>query len=1219
MKILKIVLQNINSLKSDEPIVIDFENENFRDVGLYAITGSTGAGKTTILDAITIALYHEVPRFNQSNIKAGLVDVVSYGATDAYASVQFENKNVRYESSWNMRLASKAGKVLSKPIEEVRLKDLDSGKILAEKKKELQIEIEKILQLSYKQFLRSAMLAQGEFASFLSATGPEKSRLLEQITGEDIYKRIGESINQKQYEERKVLEAIKAKINDEDLLSQEEKEELEAEKGVLNAEISSDDKVLYKLRTISDWYDKEANLIKQKEHLQDRNKKQDEFLIQQAASFKALELHLKAEPFKVFLDPLKRIDQTILEKELELKDLNHQLAILIPKIEQNIKNEGLVKATLKDQQLEFDNWLPKLDLVTELDGKIKHENSQLIKINSDFELKTKAILELKASLQSFKNRKLVELEEKKTLEVYLNSNQSLIEVEKELTHWTVDFNQLKQLQIEQKKTERIILDKQKEIKINSRSLDDRRLESSKINFQLQELEKALAPIIDQLKTENLEVLLKEQNNLNQSIRVWDLFEQYSKEYIGYQQSIINFKEKKDVLISKVEVLKPELEHKYKTLDQLKLNLQDAERILKLEQSIKSLEAQRSQLEEGKACPLCGSESHPYVKHYQQIDLLGSEKEIKKRSQEIDHLVIEINKDEKSLTESKTSLLHIESQNKEVLDRIKVLTEQVEALNTACDLTDIESIKSKHEEFKIKHKNISDRVANLQYLLTQKDEKETKFKYINESLTKLNIEISTLDEKGKQLEQVQLDKEEMSASNTLSLITLKDSLSIRLESFGIAFPDSSDIDLFLKKLDDKIRHFNKNVKALAEVERKLSNNDIQIENIVKNLESEEKENQDNIEAKANLNEQVKELFDSRSTLLPQDLSVEQKRKRLNDSLKQVQVDFENSTKTLVLTNTEKTQKETQIQSLNKDLRTQVLEQTQLNETLNSELLNSDFDSKRMLISSLLDLEQKENIFQLKQKTDKAQDEIKTLEEQLVKDWTVLMELKQFTETQLEAKRKAENLSVEKDKKIRRVGEIDQRFEIDLKIMNRNKAVYDEISKQELVLKKWKDLMDLLGGSKEAFNIYVQRLTLYNLIGLANIHLQKLNQRYSLKMAAKYKKGEELNFKLVDHYQTDEMRYVDTSSGGEKFLISLALALGLSDLASQNVKIESLFIDEGFGTLDNHTLETVISTLETLQAQGKMIGIISHVENLKERIPTQIQLVKKSNGVSKVQFQ
>jgi len=195
-----------------------------------------------------------------------------------------------------------------------------------------------------------------------------------------------------------------------------------------------------------------------------------------------------------------------------------------------------------------------------------------------------------------------------------------------------------------------------------------------------------------------------------------------------------------------------------------------------------------------------------------------------------------------------------------------------------------------------------------------------------------------------------------------------------------------------------------------------------------------------------------------------------------------------------------------------------------------------------------------------------------------------------------------------------GGIDERFRKDNEIRDRNKDIYVKLDKQAKIHNTWKILFGLIGDSKDAFNTYVQRFTLQNLLELANIHLYSLNKRYSLKMESSYKKGEELNFNLIDHYQTSQSRLVDTSSGGEKFIISLALALGLSDLASKNVQINSLFIDEGFGTLDNNTLETVISTLETLQSQGKMIGIISHVENLKERIPTQIQITKKSNGVS-----
>ena len=233
MRILKIELQNINSLKSKTPIVIDFESDLFKDVGLYAITGSTGAGKTTILDAITIALYHNVPRFNNPTVKANLNDVVSYGANEAMVRVSFENQGKNYEAHWSMRLTTKAGKMLTNPKEEVRLKDLSTGDIIAEKKTEVKIEVERITQLNYQQFLRSAMLAQGEFAAFLSASSQEKGKLLEQITGEDIYKKIGEAINTKLFNERKTLDGIRAKINSEDLLPDEVRQELKAEQVLL--------------------------------------------------------------------------------------------------------------------------------------------------------------------------------------------------------------------------------------------------------------------------------------------------------------------------------------------------------------------------------------------------------------------------------------------------------------------------------------------------------------------------------------------------------------------------------------------------------------------------------------------------------------------------------------------------------------------------------------------------------------------------------------------------------------------------------------------------------------------------------------------------------------------------------------------------------------------------------------------------------------------------
>ena len=107
---------------------------------------------------------------------------------------------------------------------------------------------------------------------------------------------------------------------------------------------------------------------------------------------------------------------------------------------------------------------------------------------------------------------------------------------------------------------------------------------------------------------------------------------------------------------------------------------------------------------------------------------------------------------------------------------------------------------------------------------------------------------------------------------------------------------------------------------------------------------------------------------------------------------------------------------------------------------------------------------------------------------------------------------------------------------------------------------------------------------------------------------------LSLTVIDHYQSGEQRTTKNLSGGECFLVSLSLALGLSQMASKNVRIDSLFLDEGFGTLDEETLETALNTLASMQQDGKLIGVISHISQLKDRINTKISVEKSSNGRS-----
>ena len=135
-------------------------------------------------------------------------------------------------------------------------------------------------------------------------------------------------------------------------------------------------------------------------------------------------------------------------------------------------------------------------------------------------------------------------------------------------------------------------------------------------------------------------------------------------------------------------------------------------------------------------------------------------------------------------------------------------------------------------------------------------------------------------------------------------------------------------------------------------------------------------------------------------------------------------------------------------------------------------------------------------------------------------------------------------------------------------------------------------------------FAQGLTLDHLIYLANRQLVQLHGRYQLNR----KLAGDLEMEVLDMWQGDVARDTRTLSGGESFLVSLALALALSDLVSFKTSIDSLFLDEGFGTLDGETLEIALNALDSLNASGKMIGVISHVEALKERIPLQIRVAK-----------
>jgi len=316
MKILKVSIKNLNSLKGSHEI--DFSKEPFVSAGLFAITGATGSGKTTILDAITLALFGKASRYgNEANPQ----NMMTRGAGECSAEVVFEVKKDEYIAQWSLlRARGKSDGKIQPPERKLLTKQ---GKIIASQIKEVTGKIEEILGLDHERFMRSVMLAQGQFSKFLSSKPDERAQLLESLTGSEKYSKIGEMVFEEtgkieqgiQERERQIqeivllddtqIEEIKSKIAGFELDKKRMREESDANTG-LNAKIQQ----LEKAQGVAD---SEFENIKETE-AQIKSK---------ANEFKALADHSETIPFTEALTKLTGAEeayQGLQEESSQSKD-----------------------------------------------------------------------------------------------------------------------------------------------------------------------------------------------------------------------------------------------------------------------------------------------------------------------------------------------------------------------------------------------------------------------------------------------------------------------------------------------------------------------------------------------------------------------------------------------------------------------------------------------------------------------------------------------------------------------------------------------------------------------------------------------------------------------------------------------------------------------------------------------------------------------------------
>lgn len=1073
MKILELRFQNLNSLYGEW--IIDFSDPQYACNGIFAMTGPTGAGKSTILDAICLALYGATPRLGR--ITKSSNEIMSRGTGECYAEVLFQAQRGLFRCHWGQH---RARKKMDGNLADARheIVDVHTGKLIETKKSLVKGVIEKKTGMDFERFTRSMLLAQGGFDTFLKAGVEEKSKILEQITGTEIYTEISRRTHERERSERDKLNILLAETSNITILDPgQEKEARDELKTQQKQETALASKVS-KIREAITWLTAIADLKKEIVILSEESAKLTTRFEQFRPDRERLQWALKVAELDgdyATLSTLRKVQQ---EDRITLRSFEKDL----PRLESSVVQKKVSCTRAEELTVQAKKKLkgmaPLLQKVRSLDQQIADQK----KVVDSGEADCKNDLEQIDIVHKLKSKELIKRDKvDKDLEIvteYLETHSRDV--------WLVSGF----AGIEQQFT--YFISVQKELSLLSKT-------EKKARGRL----KAAVTLL--------------KNSANQ-------LSSWKQKVKSTEEALAQGKEKLALLLDN------RLLREYRTEKEVLL------REMAFLSRIRELEDYRSKLEDGSPCPLCGSEQHPYAEGN-----IPEQDDIEQKIEQLSDLIRNAEGEESNIKRLRkarqTALASLHDSEK---DEAKAGNEKKAVQKILADIhNDIKnkeirfaelksSIISKLQPLGIQDVSDVDMVSllmSLQKRLTYWQARVKQKEDLEKQRAGLASEIQRLcavaETQQKALTQKQLVLE----------MTTKESSEISLKRqklFGSKIPDTEETRL--NQVVSKAEREEKQTRSICDAARQeLHSAKSNIVSLIKRIEGR------NVELK-----ELEAMFIS----------------RLGAAGVSDELQFRKS-------------------HLSVSDREKLNAQAKALDGKQTELLVTQKDREKRLARELarkLTESNREELVPIHQETEES--------------------LNQLRETVAGLTHKlAENSSAKE----------------------RIKEKQLSVELQQKECRRWEKLHNLIGSADgKKYRNFAQGLTFELMVAHANKQLTKMTDRYLLIRD----KLQPLELNVIDNYQAGEVRSTKNLSGGESFIVSLTLALGLSKMASRRVRVDSLFLDEGFGTLDEEALETALETLSSLQESGKLIGIISHVPALKGRIATQLTVTPLSGGKSRI---